>query len=86
MFISIQAIATTTGPLFFVTVEFDFHLGDVVEAAGAEERVGGGGGLGVAFGAVEVGKVGAPFQEVGAGAEALVGGVRVDDVEDCVGR
>ena len=70
--------------MLLVPIEFDFHLGDVVEAAGAEERVRGGGGLGVAFGELAVGVVGAPFHELGAGAEALVGGVRVDDVEDCL--
>ena len=80
MFISIQPIAN---PLLLVPVKLNLHLGHVLEAAFAEERIARGRGLDVAFHALAVGDVGAPLHELGAGAEALVRRVRVDDVEDC---
>ena len=66
-----------------VPVELDRHLGDVCEVALFEERVPGRGGLEVALQALAVREVGAPLHQLGAGAAALVGRVRVEDVEHC---
>lgn len=66
-----------------VPIKLHLHLRGVVEAASLEERVPRGRGFDVARAALVVREVGAPCHQLGGGAEALVGRVRVDDVEDC---
>lgn len=54
-----------------------------MKAGRLKQRVSRGRGLDVAGAALGVGAGGAPGQKLGGGAKALVGRVRVDDVEDC---
>lgn len=69
--------------VIFVLVELNLHLRDVFKVAFLEERIPSRGRFEVALQTLFVREVGAPFHQLGAGAAALVGRMRVEDIEHC---
>ena len=68
---------------FAVAIQVYLHFGNVMKVEFTEKRVACRGSFKVALLALLVGKGGTPVNELGSGASTLMGGMRVEDVENC---